>query len=305
MLDNLHKAINTERVYEFFAYKLLQNYKNNSKKIYIIFDHTTIVDKFVMLQFSLKIGRRAVPIWYKMFLYKEDGNKDFKHVKQGLKFIHKLATPYDFEVIILSDRGFKSVDLFEFIDKTLKFKYCIRCTKDLGITILDKPNIRKLEDIIPSKGMTKHFFNIKLTVQKYMCNMAVCKAEGAEDTWFIANNLEKPLAIREYKKRFDIEEMFKDFKAGGFNLEDTWTNNIQYAKILYLCICIAYCWMITLGTSCTKDKKNKIIGATKTIKGKKVRIYSLFRSGVKWFKRCYYSLRNKYYLKICFTLYVA
>lgn len=300
-----NKAINAEKIYEFFAYRLLQNYKNHSKKIYIIFDHTTIMDKFVILQFSLKIGKRAVPLWYKMFLYKEEGNKDFKHVKQGLKFIHKIVTPYNFDVTILADRGFKSVDLFEFIDKTLKFKYCIRCTKDLGITIADKPNIKKLEDIIPLKGSTKHFFDVRLTAQNYVCNMAVCKAENADDTWFIANNLEQPLAIREYKKRFDIEEMFKDFKAGGFNLEGTWTDDIYYARTLYLCICIAYCWMITLGTSCTKDKKNKLIGATKTLKGKQVRIYSLFRSGVKWFKRCYNSLKSKYYLKIAFTLYEA
>ena len=107
-----NKAINAEKVYEFFAYRLLQNYKNHSKKIYIIFDHTTIMDKFIILQFSLKIGKRAVPIWYKMFLYKEDGNKDFEHVTQGLKFIHKIVTPYDFDVTILADRGFKSVDFF-------------------------------------------------------------------------------------------------------------------------------------------------------------------------------------------------
>ena len=26
--------------------------------------------------------------------------------------------------------------------------------------------------------------------------------------------------------------MFRDFKAGGFHLEDTWTHDIQYAKTL-------------------------------------------------------------------------
>ena len=97
--------------------------------------------------------------------------------------------------------------------------------------------------------------------------------------------------------------MFKDFKGGGFNIEKTWCENIQYIRMLYLCVSIAYCWMITLGTSCSKDKKNKIIGATKTLKGKKIRIYSLFRSGLKWFNRCYYSLKSDYYLKLAFTLY--
>lgn len=300
-----NKAINPEKTYEFFAYKLLKTYKNHSKSIYIIFDHTTIEDKFVILQFSLKIGKRAVPLWYKVFRYKEDGNKDFKHVKEGLKFLHKILTPYNYDVTILADRGFKSVDLFKFIDKDLNWKYCIRCTKDLGISLNDKPKIRKLEDITPLKGRTKHFFNIKLTAKAYICNMAVCRAEDADDTWFIANNLTNPFAIREYKKRFDIEEMFKDFKGGGFNLEHTWSMDIHYIRMLYLCVSIAYCWMITLGTSCTKDKKNKLLGVTKNLKGKQVRIYSLFRAGIKWFKRCYYSCRCKYYLKFSFTLYSA
>lgn len=133
------------------------------------------------MQFSLKIGKRAVPLWYKMFLYKEDGNNEFKHVKEGLKFIHKILSPYNFDVIILADRGFRSVDLFEFIDKTLKFKYCIRCTKDLEISIGDDSKIKKSEDITPLKGRAKHFFNIKLTSQNYICNMAVCKADDADE----------------------------------------------------------------------------------------------------------------------------
>lgn len=97
--------------------------------------------------------------------------------------------------------------------------------------------------------------------------------------------------------------MFKDFKGGGFNVEKTWCKNIQYIRMLYLCVCIDYCCMITLGASCGKDKNNKIIGAVKNLNGKKVRIYSLFRFGLKWFNRRYYSLRNDYYLKIAFTLY--
>ena len=298
-----NKAINPEKLYEFFAYRLLQKYKFKSKSIYIIFDHTTIDDRFVILQFSLKVGKRAIPLWFKLFRYKEDGNKDFMHVKEGLTFLHKILTPYKFDVTILADRGFKSVDLFKFIDETLNWKYCIRCTKDIGISIDGKSKTKKLDDIIPAKCSTKYFYNVKLTTQEYICNMAVCKAQEAKDVWFIANNIYEPYAIREYKKRFDIEEMFKDFKSNGFNLEDTWTNDIHYAKMLYFCVCIAYSYIISLGVSCSKDKKNNLLGAVKSINRKKVRIYSLFTTGIKWFKRAYYSRRDKYHLKTCFTIY--
>ena len=73
--------------------------------------------------------------------------------------------------------------------------------------------------------------------------------------------------------------MFRDFKSNEFSLESTWSTDIYYAKILYFCVCIAYSYIISLGTSCTKDKKNKLLSATKNIKGKKVRIYSLFTTG--------------------------
>ena len=75
--------------------------------------------------------------------------------------------------------------------------YCIRCTKDLGIYINDKRKIKKLYDINPKKGSTKYFYNIKLTAQEYVCNMAVCTAEEFEDVWFIANNISESYAIRE------------------------------------------------------------------------------------------------------------
>ncbi|MDY2631086.1 MAG: transposase [Clostridium sp.] len=245
----------------------------------------------------------AVPLWFKLFRYKQDGNKDFIYVKEGLKFLYKILTPYGFDVTILADRGFKSIDLFKFIDEVLQWKYCIRCTKDLGISIVGKRKINKLLDIIPTKYSTKYFYDIKLTAQEYICNMAICKAEDTDDVCFIANNISEPYAIREYKKRFDIEEMFRDFKSNGFNLEDTWSNDIHYSKMLYFCVCIAYSYIISLGVSCTKDKKNNLLGVTKNLKGKKIRIYSLFTTGIKWFKRAYYSCEKKYYLKTCFTIY--
>ena len=65
-----NKAINPEKLYEFFVYKILQKYKFSSKSIYIIFDHTTIDDRFVILQFSLKVGRRFITLWFKLFRYK-------------------------------------------------------------------------------------------------------------------------------------------------------------------------------------------------------------------------------------------
>lgn len=97
--------------------------------------------------------------------------------------------------------------------------------------------------------------------------------------------------------------MFRDFKSNGFNMEGTLTEDIIYFKNLYLCLSTAYTWMIMLGADCSQNKKSKIIGTTKKLKNKVVRIYSLFSSGIKWFNRCYDSSVKKYKLNFNFILY--
>jgi len=53
-----------------------------------------------------------------------------------------------------------------------------------------------------------------------------------EEGWFILTNLETlEAAVAAYKQRFDIEEMFRDFKSGGYKLEDT---NVSNKRLIYL-----------------------------------------------------------------------
>lgn len=297
-------TINPEYLYSFFIEEVIKKYvkRSNNNKIIIIFDHTTLDDRFLILKFSLKVGKRAIPLWYKIFEYNEKDNKNFEHIKEGIKELNEIFVSYNYEVILLADRGFRSIDLFRFIDK-LGWKYCIRCTNDMLVKIEGKEKIKYLRDITPIKKGAKKFNGVLLSTEEYRCNIAVCKAEESEDTWYLATNMDSKKAVREYKKRFIIEEMFRDLKSNGFDMEGTWTGNIMYFKNLYLCLSIAYTWMIILGADCSKNKKSKIIGATKKLKNKIVRIYSLFSCGVKWFNRCYDSDIKKYRLKFDFILY--
>jgi hypothetical protein len=297
-------TINPEYLYNFFIEEVIKKYvkRSNSNKIIIIFDHTTLDDRFLILKFSLKVGKRAIPLWYKIFEYNEKDNKNFEHIKEGIKELNEIFVSYNYEVILLADRGFRSIDLFRFIDK-LGWKYCIRCTNDMLVKIEGKEKIKYLRDIIPIKKGAKKFNGVLLSTEEYRCNIAVCKAEESEDTWYLATNMDSKKAVREYKKRFIIEEMFRDLKSNGFDMEGTWTGDIVYFKNLYLCLNIAYTWMIILGADCSKNKKSKIVGATKKLKNKVVRIYSLFSCGMKWFNRCYDSDIKKYRLKFDFILY--
>ncbi|GCL58830.1 hypothetical protein [Microcystis aeruginosa] len=61
-----------------------------------------------------------------------------------------------------------------------------------------------------------------------------------KEPWYILTNFEYlETAIIAYQKRFDIEEMFRDFKSGGYSLEGSQLAP-QYLSKLIIVIAIAY-----------------------------------------------------------------
>ncbi len=58
---------------------------------------------------------------------------------------------------------------------------------------------------------------------------------------------ELPKAISAYKQRMGIEEMFRDCKSGGYNLEGSGLRGDRLIKMILL-MAIAYTWAIFQGT---------------------------------------------------------
>ncbi len=80
-----------------------------------------------------------------------------------------------------------------------------------------------------------------------------------KEPWYILTNFgDLETAIMAYQKRFDIEEMFRDFKSGGYSLEGSQLAP-QYLSKLIIVIAIAY-------TSATmQGKKIKDMGIQKYV----------------------------------------
>jgi len=86
--------------------------------------------------------------------------------------------------------------------------------------------------ITKAKGFVS--FNVACKWQRRILGVA------PKSGWFILPNLETlESAIAAYKRREDIEEMFRDFKSGGYNLEDTNVSDERLTSMILL-IAIAY-----------------------------------------------------------------
>jgi hypothetical protein len=84
-----------------------------------------------------------------------------------------------------------------------------------------------------------------------------------KEGWFILTNLSSLAdAISAYKRRFDSEEMFRDFKKGGSNLEDT---NVEGKRLisLILLISIAYTSATIQGQQIKRKGLQKYIARVK------------------------------------------
>jgi hypothetical protein len=205
---------------------------------------------------SLVWGTHALPLYWEVL--KQVGNSDFNTQKRLLKAVLPLFKNYP--VLVLGDREFHSPKLAQWLDNRGIF-FALRQKKDLHFqTELNedyqvlknlgfKPGISKFyEKILCNKGDGIGPFNLAVYWKRKYNN------KGAKEPWYILTNLptlEQALAV--YRCRWGIEQLFKDCKTGGYNLEDTKVNETRFLALVLL-IAIAYSlatmhgqWMRKLG----------------------------------------------------------
>jgi hypothetical protein len=121
----------------------------------------------------------------------------------------------------LGDREFCSVKLANWL-REQKLLFCLRLKKNEFIQP-EEGEWRELNDLGLRPGISLFVEGIKLTKTSRIggFNLASTwrrKIQGTapKEGWFIFTNLENlSTAISSYKKRFDLEQMFRDFKSGG------------------------------------------------------------------------------------------
>ena len=111
-----------------------------------------------------------------------------------------------------------------------------------------------------------------------------CWAKGYQEPLYLVSNLATAEeACRYYQKRFRIETFFSDQKSRGFHIQQSHIADPQRLSRLLIAACLAYIWIVYLGSLCEKDGWQEIIH-----RGKRCDL-SLFQLGLRllraFFKR--------------------
>jgi Transposase DDE domain len=201
-----------------------------------------------LMMVSLIVEHRAIPIYWE-FLNKK-GSSNLDEQQQVLSKVIQLLAGY--KLVVLGDREFCSVKLGKWLGEQNTY-FCLRqkkttkvkqeedlfeAMKDLGLTAGTKLFLSGVQ-----VGKKKGFggFNLACKWKK------TYRGFKTQEAWFILTNLENlDASILAYQKRFGIEEMFRDFKTGGYSLEGT-QMNLTHLSALLIIVAIAYTSAILQG----------------------------------------------------------
>ena len=151
------------------------------------------------------------------------------------------------------------------------------------------------------KYHAKAYNEIEFTEDKYITNIVISDSIDTDDPWILVTNGNSKRAIKDYSYRFGgIESVFKNQKSNGFYLENTVNCSLDYFKSMYCFACIGVLYLTILGSDYSKNTRcynhTKIKTHTK-VRGIKIRIKSLFNTGLTLFHRAFESLK---YVKLNF-----
>lgn len=252
-----------EKVWFPIVKEWLSTYLRDEKIIYLAIDRTnwSRINLFVV---SVIWDKRAVPIYFT--LLPKLGSSNLTEQQKLLSQVIPIFNNY--KVCILGDREFCSVKLAKYL-QNLNVYFCLRLKKNEFIEV-EKDIFVELKSLGLAPGTSFFIKGVKVTKTRGFISFNVAakwkrKINGVapKEGWFILTNFDSlELAISAYKQRFDIEEMFRDFKKGGYNLEDTNVESDRFISLVLL-IAIAYTSATIQGRHIKRKGIQKYVARTK------------------------------------------
>ena len=209
--------------------------------IYLVIDRSQWRDTN-LLMVSIVYQRRAIPVYFT--LLEKKGNSNLAQQQQVLLPVFELLE--DYKITVLGDREFCGVELGRWLLREQLVSFSLRLKKNEYVE-LEQQIWFQLSDLGLTSGMSCYYQGVRVTKTKGFggFNLAAkwkrnYRQKCSQETWFILTNLNSlSAAIDSYAKRMGIEEMFRDFKGGGYNLEITRVNDRRLISLVLL-ICLSY-----------------------------------------------------------------
>jgi hypothetical protein len=163
-------------------------------------------------------------------------------------------------VVLLGDGEFDGID-FQHTLEEAGWSYVCRTGMHITASWNGAPFRLDALGACSKPGTLIELKEVLFTEEAYGPIMLICCwATGYKDPLYLVTNLPSAeTACRFYEKRFRIETFFSDQKSRGFHLHKSHLSEPQRLSRLLMAACLAYIWIVYLGSICMKEGWIEII----------------------------------------------
>lgn len=248
-------------------------------EIRLVVDGTKIGSRHQLLIICLTYRKRAIPIAWTWVKHVK-GHSSARKQQALLAYVRRLI-PVEAVVFLVGDCEFGSVPVLRQLDRWHWF-YVMRQKSDTCLWFSETQGWQPFGSFIQKPGQSfwlgtgclarNHIFPV---------NLLVHWKRGEKEPWCLATNLpDKNMALRFYRLRAWIEEMFGDFKKHGFDLEQTRLCHFQRLSRLTLAVAFLYVWLVSVGTRTIRSGNRHLVDRNDR------RDLCIFQIGLRFIERC-------------------
>ena len=264
-------------VYQFpLAQRILGQIVAGGGRVLLILDRTEW-DAFNLLYVSIGWRGRALPLIWQML---GPGASSFAQQREVLGTVAGWM-PERAQVILLGDREFGTGVLAQWaLDRG--WGLCLRLRAHEYVRREGTEGFERLPALRP--GERRFWPNVAFT-QKHAVgglHLAMYWDLGSKKPWsLLTTQPTGERACASYSKRFQIEEMFKDYKndGRGFGLELTGLQHPDRLARLLLALALVYTWLLLWGASAISTGQNRLVDNLRRP------MLSLFQTGLRLVNR--------------------
>jgi len=249
------------------------------RSVVLVVDESKLKAQFGVMAVALAYEGRCIPLAWRMYC----ANKRADYPAEGqvgmvMGLLQQVARgmPKGVEVRVLADRGIGTSPALMRGVMALGWHFLFRVTKQSKI-VLDDGQAVTFHDQVQQPGQCYGASGLVFKRRgRISAHVRVLWGEQAKAPWSLVTN-DPTLKGFEYGQRMWIEELFRDLKSHGWNVENTTFTDPQRMARLWIFLVVAYAWMLLWGV------QQLALGLTASLKrcadGSYVRRWSLFREG--------------------------
>ncbi len=214
--------------------------------VHLILDATKVASRHRLLMVSVAYQRRSLPIAWVWDRGAQGRTTTAKQIKL-LDYVRCNLIPADCQVSLVGDCEFGNPLLIEYV-QFWGWDYTLRVSGQFLFMPKGTSAWQRLDAYSLKRGDKVWFGNVVLTqASAYPTNLVLYWDPKEKEPWFLATNQPGPhAALRLYRRRMWIEEMFGDMKGHGFDLESSHLRHFLRLSRLTLVACLLYLWLIAI-----------------------------------------------------------